>query len=46
MSCTHLDAAVMADWNDVQGYLYLANQDRSAWTWELDREFYLFGRDQ
>ena len=22
----------------LQSYLYLAEQDRSAWTWELDRE--------
>ena len=22
--------------NEIQAYLYLANQDRSAWTWELD----------
>ena len=23
-----------------QSYLYLANQDRSAWTWELDRRLF------
>ena len=46
ISCTHLDAAVMADCNDVQGYLYLANQDRSAWTWELDRKFFRISLDE
>ena len=26
----------------LQSYLYLVNQDRSAWTWELDREWVSF----
>ncbi|KAK7684388.1 hypothetical protein QCA50_012335 [Cerrena zonata] len=26
-----------------ESYLYLTNQDRSAWTWELDREWHFIG---
>ena len=37
VSLSFLSYRFIFDYNR-QAYLYLVNQDRSTWTWELDRE--------